>query len=72
MDYASNSQPHPRNDHNSTVYQWDSNTRRAGTFPQQVVVDDGDYPDLRIEDDLLDSADEIMANSHGVIEVNRR
>lgn len=39
--------------------QQDSNTSRANVFPQQAVVDDGDYPDLRIEDDLLDSADEI-------------
>ncbi|WP_336346080.1 HalOD1 output domain-containing protein [Halalkalicoccus ordinarius] len=39
--------------------QQDSTTSRAGAFPQQAVVDDGDYPDLRIEDDLLDSADEI-------------
>ncbi|KYH23736.1 hypothetical protein HAPAU_42160 [Halalkalicoccus paucihalophilus] len=41
------------------MYQGDSNTRRAGAFPQQAVVDDGEYPDLHIEDDLLDSADEI-------------
>lgn len=41
------------------MYQGRSNTSRAGTFPQQAVIEDGDYPDLRIEDDLLDSADEI-------------
>lgn len=39
--------------------QQDSNTTKANVFPQQAVVDDGDYPDLRVEDDLLDSADEI-------------
>lgn len=37
----------------------DSNTSRAGTFPQQAAIEDGGYPDLRIKDNLLDSTDEI-------------
>jgi hypothetical protein len=57
--YARNSQPHPRTDHTFTVPHKDSNTTTAGVSPHQAVVDDGDYPDLRLEDDLLDSADAI-------------
>lgn len=42
------------------MHQRSSHASRVDAFPQQAVVDDGDYPDLPTEDDLLDSVDEII------------
>lgn len=36
-----------------------STTTGTGTSRQRAVIEDGDYPDLSIESDLLESADEI-------------
>lgn len=37
----------------------DSNPAKTGITPQRAVIEDGDYPDLTIENDLLESADEL-------------
>jgi hypothetical protein len=41
------------------VSQRDLNTAQTGNSPQRAVVENGKYPDLDIEPDLLESADEI-------------
>jgi hypothetical protein len=42
------------------VSQQDLSTAQTGSPPQRAVIEDGDYPDLHIEPDLLESADEII------------
>lgn len=40
--------------------QQDLSTAQTGSPPQRAAIEDGEYPDLNIEPDLLDSADDII------------